>query len=209
MAEQINVSLRNELGTRQCRRLRLSGHVPAILYGHGEANMNLSVPVVEVQTALRRGSQMLEMQGAVSETALIRDIQWDAFGLEVLHVDLTRVSAEEAVEVTVSVELRGEAPGMKEGGVVDFHTHQIQISCPAGSIPEKLVASINGLHLGQSITAANLDLPAGASLVSPAETIIANCIEPVGDDDEEVGALDGVEPEVIGQKDEEGSGDEA
>ena len=209
MAERINVSLRTALGTRECRRLRRAGQVPAILYGHGEANVNLVVSAGEVQTAVRHGSQMLEMHGAVSETALIRDIQWDAFGLEVLHVDLTRVSAEEAVEVTVSVGLRGEAPGMKEGGVVDHHTHQIQISCPAGAIPEKLVASINELHLGESITAASLILPDGASLVTPADTIIANCIEPVADEDEEVTPLEGVEPEVIGRQEEEGSGEES
>ena len=205
MAEQMNVSLRNELGTRECRRLRRGGQVPAILYGHGEANLNLSVPKGEVLTAIRHGSQMLEMRGAVSETALIREVQWDAFGIDVLHIDLTRVSAEEAVEVTISVELRGEAPGTKEGGVVEHQTHQVQILCPAGSIPEKLAISINDLHLSQTITADVLDLPDGASLLTPGETIIATCVEPVSIDDDDDTLMDGIEPEVIGRKEEEGT----
>lgn len=209
MADQIKVSIRKELGTRECRRLRRAGKIPANLYGHGEANLNITVPASEIQAAIRQGSRMLEMRGDVSENALIRAVQWDAFGVEVLHLDLTRVSAEEAVEVTVLVELRGEAPGMKEGGVVEHQTRQVAISCPAGSIPERLVANINDLHLGQSITVAGIVLPAGASLVTPGETIIANCAEPLALDEDEVTPLDGAEPEVIGRKDEEGTGEES
>ena len=77
MADQINVAIREELGTRPCRRLRSRGQIPAILYGHGEANVNLDVPTTEIHAALRHGSQMLEMIGEVAETALIREVQWD------------------------------------------------------------------------------------------------------------------------------------
>lgn len=210
MAEQINVTLREEVGTRQCRRLRRAGQIPAVLYGHGEGNVNLAVPSSELHAAIRHGSRMLQMGGALAEGALIREIQWDAFGLEVLHIDLTRVSAEEAVQITVSIELRGEAPGIKEGGIVEHNNHEVEISCPAGAIPEKLSANINDLHLGQSVTAGQLALPDGAQLVTPDDTVIVSCTEPAEVSDEEVTpGLEGVEPEVIGRKEEEGSGEES
>ncbi len=152
MTDVLNVSVRSELGSGRVRRLRRSGRTPAILYGHGEANVNLAIPTAEVKAALRHGSKLVDLKGSLSEKALIRAVQWDCYGVDVLHLDLTRVSEQERVQVTVSLELRGEAPGVKEGGLVDHHLFDVEIECPAGEIPDKLVASIKNLHLGQSIT---------------------------------------------------------
>ncbi len=151
MTDVLNVSVRDELGSGPVRRLRRAGRIPAILYGHGEANVNLSIPTAEIKAALRHGSKLVDLQGGVNEKALIRIVQWDCYGSDVLHLDLTRVSEQERVEVTVSLELKGEAPGSKEGGIVDHHLFDVEIECPAGEIPDKLVASIKNLHLGQSL----------------------------------------------------------
>jgi large subunit ribosomal protein L25 len=130
---------------------------------------------------------------------LLRDVQWDSLGVEVLHVDLTRVSADELVEVEIAVELRGEAPGTKEGGVIEHHTHEVTIQCPAAAIPESLVVSLNQLQLGATITAADLKLPDRASLVTGADTLIVQCVLPVVRAEAAVAAAEAAEPEVIGR----------
>lgn len=209
MPEVLKASNRDALGTRASKRLRREGLIPAVMYGHGEENVNLSLDAGEVHAAIRHGSKLVEVSGAVNESVLLREVQWDALGGEILHLDLTRVSAEETVEVELAVELRGEAPGTKAGGVVNHAMHSVTILCPAGAIPEKIQISINELQLGESITASTIELPEKASLVGDPEAIVAQCVE-VGAEADEVAATPGLgEPEVIGRKaeDEDGEGD--
>ncbi|MEX0818818.1 MAG: 50S ribosomal protein L25 [Pirellulaceae bacterium] len=204
MADTLNVAVREQLGTNHTRRLRKSGQVPAILYGHGEKNVNLAIPVAEVTGAIRHGTKVVDIRGAVSDSALIREIQWDAFGSTVLHLDLTRVSADEKVQVMVAIELRGEAPGMREGGVVEHVTHEVEIECAANALTDKITVSVNELHLGQSIVASDLTLPEGAALLTDAAAVIVHVIEPTEElEDEEIPGGEGVEPEVIGGREEE------
>jgi large subunit ribosomal protein L25 len=201
MAETLKTALRESLGKRESRRLRRDGRIPAELYGHGQANAHLSISAGELQTAIRRGVHLVELTGAVNESALIRDVQWDPFGTDVLHVDLARVSAEESVEVTLPVELRGTAAGAKEGGIVQHVLHDVRILCPAAMIPDKLEARIGQLQLGQHFLAGQLELPAGATLLTSPEQIIAICSAPmVQAEEEEVVPAEASEPELIGRK---------
>ena len=203
MAEELQVDAREAQGKHGNRRLRRAGKVPAVLYGHGLENVPLSVPVDRLDAVLRHGSRLVSLTGALSESAFVRELQWDTYGTHVLHVDLTRISAHEKVEVEVSVELRGEAPGVREGGVVEQLVHQVRIDCPAGSIPDKLVVSINNLKLGDSITAAALELPPNAMLLADPEDVIVHCILPVEKPEEVLAEAVPGEPEVIGGKKEE------
>jgi large subunit ribosomal protein L25 len=203
MTDVLNVSVRSELGSGRVRRLRRSGRIPAILYGHGEANVNLAIPTTEIRAALRHGSKLVDLKGSLSEKALIRAVQWDCYGVDVLHVDLTRVSEQERVQVTVSLELRGEAPGVKEGGMVDHHLFDVEIECPAGEIPDKLIASMRNLHLGQSIMLADIPLPPHVVLLTPTDTLVVSCQAQVPTQDVDEAAAGPAEPEVIGRKAEE------
>ena len=199
MAEVLNVNLRDSLGKRRTRRLRGAGLTPAVLYGHGEANLSLAIPSSEVAAAVRHGSRLVQLKGAVNEQAFIREMQWDVYGTQVMHLDLTRVSEHERVRVQVAIELRGEAPGVKEGGVIEHILHDVQVECPVTAIPERLQLSISGLNKGDSLTVANLQLPAGVTVLSPADLLVVQCVEPA----EEVEAApvsEGAEPELIGRK---------
>jgi len=207
MAESIQVQVRDQLGKRNNRRLRRSGSVPAVLYGHGLENLNLAVPAEELDTAVRHGSRLVALTGAVNDRAFIRDLQWDTFGLHVIHVDLTRVSEHEMVEVQVQVELRGEAPGVREGGVVSHLIHELEIECEVTAIPDKIHVNINHLKLEGKITIADLDLPAGVKVHADPEEIVVECVVPAVEMEEEA-AEGAAEPEVIGRKKEEG-GEEA
>ena len=90
MAEVLQVEKRDVLGSRATRKLRRGGRVPAVLYGHGEQNEHLSASSVQVQTLIRHHSKTVELAGAVKDTALVTEVQWDPLGIEVLHLDLIR-----------------------------------------------------------------------------------------------------------------------
>jgi large subunit ribosomal protein L25 len=204
MAKSLKVSGRETHGKRETRRLRRGGEVPAILYGHGEANRSLAVSAEEMSAVVRGGGRVVELTGAVNEKALIRDLQWDTYGLHVLHVDFARVSEHERIEVKVSVELRGQAVGVKDGGIVEHLVHEVEIECEALSIPDKLELNINDLKIDGQLTGEDLKLPPGVTLISAADTVLVHCIPPRADEEgAEAGAATGAEPEVIGRKAEE------
>lgn len=208
MSEALKVSPRESTGKQRNKRLRLSGSIPAVLYGHGQANVNLAVGRDEMSAVLRHHSRVVELQGAVSEKALIRNIQWDTYGIDLLHVDFTRVSEHERVEIQVPLELKGDAPGTREGGIVEMVVHEIEIECEAESIPEKIDVIVKELHVGGEIKAGDLPLPAGVTLVTDADLLLVHCVVPREMATELTGA--GAEPELIGRKpgEEEGAGDE-
>lgn len=203
MAETLNVKERKPHGKRDARRLRHSGAIPAVLYGHGEANKHLTVVADEMAAVVRHGGRVVDLAGAVSEKAFIRELQWNTYGTDVLHVDFTRVSEHERIEVKVAVELRGQAAGAKEGGSVEHLVHEVEIDCEALSIPEKLELNINDLQVGEHITAADLPLPPGVTLLSDPETVLVNCVEAREEAEEEVPAAGTAEPEIIGRKPED------
>jgi large subunit ribosomal protein L25 len=207
MAEILNVQLRETRGKRNARRQRYAGLLPGVLYGHGEETLSLSVPAEALDTAVRHGTRLVKLAGAVDEQAFIREVQWDTWGTHILHVDFSRVSEHELVRVEVNVELRGEAPGVKAGGIVKHLVHQVEIECEATAIPEKLSVNVNHLELGQSITIGQLELPAGLKVLDDPEAIVVECVEPV--EELEAAPAEGVvEPEVIGRKKEEGEEEE-
>jgi large subunit ribosomal protein L25 len=210
MALQLAVEHRDSQGKHRNRRLRQSGKIPGILYGHGLECVPLSVAADALSSAIRHGSRLVSLAGAVNESAFIRQLQWDTWGTHIVHVDFTRISEHEIVEVRVPVELRGESPGVREGGVIVQHIHEIEIACPASVIPEKLAVNINHLLLEQSILLNSLELPEGAKvLAADLEVAVVECIIPKEMPEEGAGEAVPGEPEVIGAKEkEEGEAEE-
>jgi large subunit ribosomal protein L25 len=204
MAGELQVELRETRGRSSAKRLRDSGVIPAVLYGHGQENLALSVPAGPLHAMVKQGSRIVMLAGAVDESAFIREVQWNTWGTHLLHVDFNRVSADEKLEVAVVIELRGEAPGAKAGGVVSQSIHEIHLECPAGNIPDRLRVNINSLELDASITIADLQLPEGATVIGDQSTVVVHCAEPVAELEElEVGEAATEEPEVLGRKEEE------
>ncbi len=202
MTETLHVKRREGIGSRAARRLRRQGQVPAILYGHKEENIPLSVPVGEIQAAVRHGARHVTLQGDVQEEALIREIQWDTWGLEILHVDFQRVYAGERVQVEVAIHLRGEAPGEREGGHVEQVLHEVEIECSATEVPEELIMRIHDLHVGQTLTVADLSVPPGVKVLADPDTPVVHCEAITEEEEEELEAPapGPSEPEVIGRK---------
>jgi large subunit ribosomal protein L25 len=206
MADTLNVKRRDKLGSANNRRLRKTGLVPAILYGHGEANVNLTVSGGEVLAVVRHGGKLVRLGGDAGDHALIRAVQWDVWGKDVLHVDLLRVSEKDKVKTKVTVELKGTAVGTTEGGVVEHVMHEVEIECPAMSIPDKLVLNVTDLHLDAALFAKDIPLPEGARVVTDGDTLIVHCVTPHIEEEVAPAAADAAaaaEPEVIGQKERE------
>jgi len=200
MAETLNVKTRESRGKREAKRLRSAGTIPAILYGHGEANRSLSLSAEEMASVVRHGGRIVELKGDVNEKALIRELQFDTYGQHVLHVDLARVSEHERIEVKVSVELRGQSVGVKDGGVLEHFIHEVEIECEALSIPDKLELNVSALKVGDSLTVGDIPLPSGVTLVSDADGLVVHVIEARGEEEEAGAGAGAAEPEVIGRK---------
>jgi len=196
----LTVELRDKFSKRANRRLRSSGQVPAVLYGHGKAVKSLTLGAEELNAAVRHGNRFVALSGRLSENAFIKDVQWNTWGTEILHVDFARVDAHEKVRVTVAVELRGEAPGTKDGGVVKLMMHTIELECAAASIPEKVDVNINHLGFGKVLHVSDLELPKGTKALVDVATVVVSCVASVEVSDEEEAPAEEGEPEIIGRK---------
>ncbi|MEQ1826467.1 MAG: 50S ribosomal protein L25 [Pirellula sp.] len=197
MIETIEVAKREVLGSRAMIKIRQKGQIPAILYGHGQENVCLTVSLESVNNLIKHGTKLVSLTGDVVDTALLRSVQWSNMGDRVIHIDLARVSQTEDVEVTIPIHLHGEAPGaLSAAGQLRFVTHEIVIRCPAAMIPEYLVCEIGSLQLGQAIHVNELKLPEGAKAVTPGAIVIAQVAVAASD-----AATDAVashaEPELI------------
>lgn len=198
MIDTLEVTLRKTTGSSEARRLRRSGMVPAILYGHGEPCVGLAAKREAVAAAVRHGSRVVELRGAVKTSALIREMQWDTFGVEPLHVDFVRVSASDKIRVKVPVDLKGDCPGQRAGGTVNLVLHEIEVECKADHVPERIHANVGHLELGHVLKVRDLELPEGVRAVPDADETVVTCM--LGKKAGEEAAAAPVEPEVIGRK---------
>lgn len=199
MAETLQAEARSSRGKRNAKRLRAAGKVPAVLYGHGEKTLSLAIPAEQLTAAVRHGSRVVDLKGAVSDSALVRDLQYDTFGLEILHVDFARVSADERVHVKVRLEIRGQAAGLKEGGIIEHLIHEVEIECPVAAIPDKIFINVAALKLDESMTVGQATLPEGAKIVSGGDEIAVQCLKPMETEEEAAATpgAEGAEPELI------------
>jgi len=199
MSDSLEVVSRKSTGSRESRRLRRQGLVPAVLYGHGEKCVDLAAKREALEAVVRHGSRVVELKGAVKTSALVRELQWDTFGVEPIHVDFLRVSSSDRVRIKVPVDLKGECPGQRAGGVVNLLLHEIELECTADAVPEKIHAQIGRLEIGGAIKVHDLDLPKGSRALADADESVVTCTLAT-QKGEEAPAAGGVEPELIGRK---------
>lgn len=175
MAQDLKVELREETGRRKIKRLRAAGKTPAVIYGSGEKTISLSLPTDEFTKIINQGERVISLTGGVSYDAFVQEVQWDVFGANVLHADLTRIAEGQLVDCRLKVELKGISPGSKEGGVVETVQQVLDIKCPPRSLTDKVEISIGELGLDQTITLSQLTLPEGAQTELTGDTVIVRC----------------------------------
>lgn len=210
MAEvKLAAQRRNETGKGFARRTRADGRVPAVLYGRGGDAMHLSVDRREFITALQTDAGMnvlMELQIDGSEVlALTKDLQRDPVRGTVLHADFVRVDRSQQVEVEVPVHLVGEAPGAKQGGVLEHPLFTVHVRCRVDSVPESVDADISAMEIGDTLRVAELRVPEGAEVLNDAELPVVHIAAAITDEQlaameaaavpEAEAAAEGAEPE--------------
>lgn len=203
---------RPETGTPVSRRLRKSGRVPAVVYGAGGETVSVSVDAKELGDVLRHGARVIALQlPDGNEDTIIREMQHDALGSDVIHVDFLRVSADQLLSVSVPITLHGTAPGVEEdGGVLEQQLTDVEVSCLPANIPEALRLDVSQLVIGDVLHLSDLALPDGVALGADPELAVVTVRPPAVAEEEEAPAeveAAAAEPELIAAKrEEEGEG---
>ncbi len=166
---------RQEFGTANARRLRKKGLLPAVVYGHKEAHLDVVLSRDDVEKVVKKGAHIVDLEaGGKTEKARFRELQWDSLGMELVHVDFMRVSKDERIIVPVRIELRGIAPGVGEGGVLDQPIHVLQVECPALEIPDHIRVQVETLKVGDAIHVKDLKLPPGVVAEADPDAVVVH-----------------------------------
>jgi large subunit ribosomal protein L25 len=211
-AQVLKAEIRQGLGSKDASKLRKKGQIPAIVYGHKQEPVSIVLNTKSFREALAGGHRLMEIEiNGKNETLLIKDVQYDYTGSDIIHVDLMRVDVTEMVRVTVPIVLKGTAKGAQEGGMVELHTGNLEIECRVTQIPEQIIVSVKEMVIGDAIHSKDIQLPDGVKLVSSPELLVATChIVAEVKTTEEVLAEAPAAPEVItAAKEEPEEGEEA
>src|SRR3954463_7609533 len=166
-APQVTVKIRSELGSRANKRLRDAGHLPGVIYGHKEAIVPVTLPRKEVVNHLNKGAPVFDIAlDGKSEKVLVKEVQYDHLGLEVIHVDFARVSLDEKVEVTVPLELKGTPKGEEEGAVLQQIVAELEIECLVTDIPDAIRHNVTEMGKDSVLHVKELTLPPGVRVLA-------------------------------------------
>jgi large subunit ribosomal protein L25 len=180
---KLQVTARQASGSRQVRRLRRSGRVPGILYGGKGDPVCFDVDARELRLALAGSGAVLDLSvdGAKATPVVLKEAQRDPIRGETVHIDLLRVRLDEAIHAVVPLELTGveDAPGVKEGGVLEHLTRELNIQALPTEIPESIVHDVSEMQIGETLALAAIAVPDGVTLLDDLEeTVIATLSPP-------------------------------
>ena len=179
----LQVDAREPQGSRATRRLRRSGRVPGVVYGGGDDPVTFEVDARLLRNALAHGGAVIDLsvEGAAAQPVVVKDEQHHPVTGSLLHVDLLRVRLDRAIEATTFLELVGgdEAPGVKEGGVLEQVTRELNIEALPTSIPDTIEHDVSGMEMNDTLTLAAITAPDGVTLLDDLEeTVIATLSPP-------------------------------
>ena len=204
MAEvRIEASRRDSWGKGAARRIRASGRVPGIVYGHGMEPLPIALDRREFVTALQTdaGFNVLLDIAVDGDTtlALMKDLHRDPVRGTLLHADFIKVDRDEEVEVEVPIHLVGEAAGVKEGGALEHPLNSVHVRCKATEVPQGIDADVSALNIGETLRVSDLASGRSFEILNDPDSVIAVVAAPVSE--EELEAMEaaagvGVEPEA-------------
>jgi large subunit ribosomal protein L25 len=212
----LNVNERTDFGSRPSRRLRRSGLIPGIVYGGGNEPRPFQVADRDARAMLTHGGALIDLRfdGSTPTPVVIKEQQRDPVRGRLVHLDLLEVKLDEEIEAEVPIELLGaeDAPGVKEGGVLEHVTHQITIEALPTAIPESIPADVSGMSIGDTLQLSALAAPEGVEFalgegVDADEVTIATLSPPRVEEEPEPEVEE--EAELIGEEGEAPEGEEA
>jgi len=216
METKLKAERRDGTGKGVARRLRASGRVPAVLYGMGEEPVSISVSALDLLHLFHasHGATMLvdlEIDGK-AHLAIPREVQRDHIRSRYVHVDFLAVNRNETVRLTVEVHETGEAPGVKNGGVVEHHLREVEVECLPNDVPEEIVADIGSLEIGDMLRVGDLTPPQGVTILTDADQPVISIITPAAlrtEVDLTMPGEEGAEEAVAAEAPEEAAAEEA
>ncbi len=186
---KLSISPRTPEGSRSTRRLRRSGRVPGVLYGGDGEPVAFSADARELRNALAARGAVLEVVADGDATpAVLKSAQYHPVRGETMHVDLLRVNLDVAIHAVVPLELVGgdESPGVKDGGVLEHITRELNIEALPTEIPEALTFDASAMQINDTITLADVPVPANITLLDDLdETVVATLSPPRVDTEED------------------------
>ena len=204
---QLKAEPRSEAGKGVARKLRAAGRVPGVLYGHGNDATALSVDSKELFHLLHTAGSNVVLDLVVDgkkHLAMPREVQRDHVRGRYLHVDFLEIRRDEKVTVEVPIHLRGEAAGVKAGGVLEHHLWDLRVEAFPQDLPEAIEADISALVIGDSLRVTDISVAKEITILTDAEETIASVVPPQAPEVEEAAAeAEGVEGEAAA---EEGAG---
>ena len=213
------VQPRDLTGSRNARRLRKSGLIPGVLYGHGKEATAFAVDPHALRPVLVGGGTHAVLSVTVeghskTHNAIIKELELDRVKSTVTHIDLQEIRLDETIETTVAVSFEGEAIGLKSGGMLDESTREVTIKGLVTAIPERLVLDISAMDINDTAKVGDLVVPEGIEVMNDPEEVLCSLLPPrkVEEELEEgaegaEGAVAGAEPEVVGKGEAEESAD--
>jgi large subunit ribosomal protein L25 len=172
----LTIEPRDERGSRAARRLRRSGYVPGIVYGKGDESTPFKVEARRLRAVLAEGHALFDIQldSGEQEPVIVKEQQRDPVRGLLVHLDLLKVRLDEKIQSMVPLELEGseEAPGVKEGGVLEHVTREVLIEALPTDIPDRIVADVSGLGIAETMNLSSVPAPAGVELLGDLEEIV-------------------------------------
>ncbi len=202
----LDAEIREQIGSKSAEKLRKQGRIPAIVYGHKKEAKAISVNSHDFVEGLYHGHRVMDIGiGQDKGTVLVKELQYDRLGKDVIHADLLLVDVTERIKLSVPLEFKGEPKGASEGGIIKTQTDSLEVECLVTNIPESLLVSIKEMDVGDALYAKDIELPSGVTLVSAAEALVVTCSVVAEEVVEEVVVEEEkpVTPEVIGEAGEE------
>ncbi|HEY4896869.1 MAG TPA: 50S ribosomal protein L25 [Solirubrobacteraceae bacterium] len=208
---KLSVKTRSGEGSRAARRLRRSGRVPGVLYGGGSDPVGFEADARELRLALGGSGAVLDLSidGANATPVVLKEAQRHPVRGETTHVDLLRVRLDEQIAAVVPLELTGveDSPGVKEGGVLEQITRELNVEALPTAIPESIVHAIGEMDIGDTILLSAIAAPEGVTLLDDVEETVVATLSPPrlqAETAEEIEA----ETELVGESDGEGSSED-
>ena len=202
-ATKLDVRSRSAAGSRAARRLRRAGRVPGVLYGGQEHAVGFDVDARALRVALASSGAVLDLSvdDAEPTPVVLKEAQRDAVRGRTIHVDLLRVRLDEAIHATVPLELTGteDAPGVKEGGVLEQITRELNVEALPTAIPESIVHAIGEMQIGDTIGLAAVKMPSGVTLLDDVEETVVATLSPPRLQVEEEAEVE-AETELVGEE---------
>ncbi|MFD5226809.1 50S ribosomal protein L25/general stress protein Ctc [Microbacterium sp. NPDC058342] len=185
---KVHADLRTNFGKGFARRLRAAGKIPAVIYGHGTEPVHVALPGHQVSLIIRRANALLELdiEGS-SQLALVKDVQKDPVHQIIEHIDLLVVKKGEKVAIDLPVVLVGESFA---GTIANLDATTLSVEAEATHIPEHVEVSVEGLEEGAHITAGDVKLPKGVTLVADPETLVVAISVPAAPVEDEAPAAE-------------------